>query len=214
MTFTFVFTALSLLTAKSQSSAPAKLELPKTAKTDYNYFVRTSYYSFTNWLKVGEIPNIYFYEFHMGKEIDSKNKVGVKLARVKLFQPLGIQSWDLDPNSKSEWFAGRIEEYGVGAFYQRTLWKGLYASAEVMPFLKVFLDNEDEKIENGFRLYTSLHLGYHIPLFKNRMFVEPQIHSQFWPINSKGPTGFKEQVGKHDNYFLFEPNIYIGLKFN
>lgn len=183
-------------------------------KKDYNYFIRTSYYSFTNWVKVGEIPNIYFYEMHIGKEISTKDKVGVKMARVKLFQPLGIQAWDLDVNSKSEWFDGRIEEYGLGVFYQRNLWKGLYASVELMPFLKVFLDKEDKKIENGFRLYTSYHIGYHIPLFKNRIFIEPQIHSQYWPINSKGPSGFSEQIQRNDKYFLFEPNIYIGIKFN
>jgi hypothetical protein len=182
--------------------------------TNYDYFIRTSYYSFTNWYRVGIIPNIYFYELHAGKQIDSKNKVGVKLARVKLFQPLGIQHADLDLNSNSEWFTGRIEEYGAGAFYQRNLWKGLYASVEVMPFLKVFLGEEDRKLGNGFRLYTSYHVGYHIPLFNNRFFIEPQIHSQYWPINSKGPNGFRSQVEKHDNYFLFEPNIYLGFKFN
>jgi len=205
---------LSSIQAQSQDSTRKNMGADNVSNTNYNYFIRSSYYSFTNWLKVGEAPNIYFYELHLGKEIDSKNKVGLKLARVKLFQPLGIQPWDLDLNSKSEWFSGRIEEYGAGAFYQRKLWKGLYASVEVMPFLKVFLDENDKKIENGFRLYTSCHIGYHIPLFNNRMFIEPQIHSQYWPINSKGPEGFKEKVEKHDNYFLFEPNIYIGIKFN
>lgn len=211
---TFILAILLSIQAKSQGTAPIISETDETSKVDYKYFIRTSYYSFTNWLKAGETPNIYFYELHLGKEIDPKNKVGVKLARVKLFQPLGIQHWDLDLNSKSEWFSGRIEEYGAGAFYQRKLWKGMYASVEIMPFLKVFLDKNDTKIENGFRLYTSYHIGYHIPLFKNRMFIEPQIHSQYWPINSKGPTGFREKVKKHDNYFLFEPNLYIGIKFN
>lgn len=183
-------------------------------KKDYNYFIRTSYYSFTNWLKVDEAPNIYFYEVHLGKEIDSKNKIGVKLARTKLFQPLGIQLWNLDLNNKSEWFDGRIEEYGLGAFYQRKLWKELYASVEVLPFYKVFLDKNDIKLDDGFRLYTSYHLGYHISLLKNRIFIEPQVHSQYWPINSKGPTGFREQADRHDNYFLFELNLYLGIKFN
>lgn len=214
ITLTFIFTVLLIAQSKGQNTPQLNQDTGKVATTEYKYFIRTSYYSFTNWLKVGEAPNIYFYELHLGKEIDSMNKVGIKLARVKLFQPLGIQAWDLDLNSKSEWFSGRIEEYGAGAFYQRKLWKGLYASVEVLPFLKVFLDEEDRKIEYGFRLYTSFHIGYHIPLFNNRMFIEPQIHSQYWRINSKGPTGFKEQVEKHDNYFLFEPNIYIGIKFN
>lgn len=214
ITATFVFTVLLIIQAQSQDTSSANKETNKPSKTDYKYFIRTSYYGFTNWLKVGIAPNIYFYELHLGKEIDSKNKIGIKLSRVKAFQPLGIQAWDLDLNSDSEWFDGRIEEYGVGAFYQRNLWKGLYASVEAMPYLKVFLDENDQKLENGFRFYTSLHLGYHIPLFKNRMFIEPQIHCNYWPINSKGPAGFREQVEKHDNYFLFEPNIYIGINFN
>lgn len=198
----------------SQSTSGNQLSDQKTEVTDFKYFIRTSYYGFTNWNSIGITPNIYFYELHMGKELNSKSKVGLKMARVKPFQPLGIQAWDLDLNSDSEWFDGRIEEYGIGAFYQRTLWKRLYASVEAVPYLKVFLDQNDQKIENGFRFYMSYHLGYHIPLFKNRMFIEPQIHCNYWPINSKGPTGFREQVEKHDNYFLFEPNIYIGINFN
>ena len=209
-----VLISCTLLQVKGQESVPSLLKADPEDQTAYSYFIRSSYYSFTNWLKVGEIPNIYFYELHIGKEIDHKNKLGAKLARVKLFQPLGIQVWNLDVNSKSEWFDGRIEEYGLGGFYQRNLWKGLYASAEIMPFLKVFLDEQDNRIDKGFRLYTSWHIGYHIPLFKDRIFIEPQIHSQYWPVNTKGPSGFREQVERNDNYFLFEPNIYIGIKFN
>lgn len=214
ITFTLMLSMLLSIQVKSQNTSTDKEVRLKTAKQDYKYFIRTSYYGFTNWNTIGITPNIYFYELHLGKELDSKNKVGVKLARVKPFQPLGIQAWDLDLNSDSEWFDGRVEEYGVGAFYQRNLWKGLYASVEAVPYLKVFLDENDKKLENGFRFYTSFHAGYHIPLFKNRMFIEPQIHCNYWPINSKGPTGFREQVEKHDNYFLFEPNIYIGINFN
>lgn len=214
VTFVFVFAVLMTAQSFGQNTLSVSQGDDIEPTTEHNYFIRTSYYGFTNWLKVGEAPNIYFYELHVGKRFDDKNKAGVKLARVKLFQPLGIQHWDLDLESTSEWFPGRIEEYGVGAFYQRNLWKGLYASVEVMPFLKTFVDFDDNKLGNGFRLYTSWHIGYHIPLFNNRMFIEPQIHSQYWPINSPGPDGFRAQSEKHDNYFLFEPNLYIGFNFN
>ncbi len=216
ITFTFIFTALLIMQGQSQDLPLTDIETSKPLKTDtdYKYFIRTSYYGFTNWLNVGIAPNIYFYELHLGKKIDSKNEIGIKMARVKLFQPLGIQAWNVDLNSNSEWFPGRIEEYGIGFFYQRKLWKGLYASIEAVPYLKVFLDEKDQKIENGFRFYTSYHVGYHIPLFKNRMFIAPQIHCNYWPINSKGPEGFREKSEKHNNYFLFEPNLYIGINFN
>jgi hypothetical protein len=34
-------------------------------------------------------------------------------------------------------------------------------------------------------------LGYHISLFKNRIFIEPQIRCQYWPIDIYTPQGFK-----------------------
>jgi hypothetical protein len=75
------------------------------------------------------------------------------------------------------------------------------------------VDEDKKKTGNGFKLYTSYHIGYHIPLFKNRIFVEPQIHCQHWLVDTNTPQGFKELDRKSHNYFLFEPNLYIGFKF-
>jgi hypothetical protein len=93
------------------------------------------------------------------------------------------------------------------------LWKGLFASIEILPLLKTYLDESNKKIDNGFKLYTTYHLGYHIPLFKGRLFIEPQIHCNYWPIDTNIPQGFKEKESKWNNYFLFEPNLYIGVNF-
>lgn len=175
----------------------------------HSFFVRSTYLSFTNW--IGE--NIDMYELHFGYRITSRDIIGVKAATWKLFEPMGIQMWDPNLMKKKEWFTGRIREYGVGPVYQRMLWKGLYASIEVMPMLKIFRDENQKKVDEGFRLYTSYHLGYHLSIFGNRLFVEPQVHCNYWPINSKGPEGFKEKEAKHDNFFLFEPNLYIGVNF-
>jgi len=82
-----------------------------------------------------------------------------------------------------------------------------------LPQLKTYVDNGKNKITNGFKLYTSYHIGYHIPLFKKRMFVEPQIHCQNWLIDTNIPPEFKVIDKKWNNYFLFEPNLYIGFKF-
>jgi hypothetical protein len=173
------------------------------------YTVSTSWLTFTNW--IGE--NIQMYELFLGYKVTKKDKVSLKLATWKLFEPMGIQFWNPNLLKKSEWFEGRIREYGVGIGYQRMLWKGLFAAVEVMPMLKVFLDENGEELEKGFRLYTSYHVGYHIPLWNNRLYLETQIHCNYWPVNSAGPDGFREQSAKHDNYFLFEPNLYIGFEF-
>jgi hypothetical protein len=77
---------------------------------------------------------------------------------------------------------------------------------------KKFLDENLKKIDDGFRLYSSYHIGYHIPLFKNRMFIEPQIHFNYWLVNAKGPQAFAEKENQWNNSFLFESNLYIGIK--
>jgi hypothetical protein len=109
--------------------------------------------------------------------------------------------------------SGRLRESGIGVTYQRILWKGLFATIEIFPLKKTYLDEAKKKIGNGFKLYTTYHLGYHIPLFKDRLYIEPQIHCNYWPINTKGPQGFDEKERKWNNYFLFEPNLYIGINF-
>jgi hypothetical protein len=169
----------------------------------------TTWHSFTNWLG----DDIGMYEFHFGYRLSPKDKVGIKAAIWKLYQPLGIPLWNPKLMDKSEYYPGRLREYGGGVFYQRMLWKGLFASVEVMPLKQTYLDLNDKKIDDGFRLYTSYHLGYYIPLFKGRAFIEPQIHCNYWPIDTQYPDGFKEKEKKWNNFFLFEPNVYIGINF-
>jgi len=115
---------------------------------------------------------------------------------------------------ESEFYPGRIKERGIGITYQRMLWKGLFASVEVLPLQKNYLDENSIKIDVGFKLYTSYHLGYHIALFKGRVYIEPQIHCNYWPIDTEAPQGFREKDSDwNNNYVLFEPNLHIGVFF-
>ena len=156
-------------------------------------------------------------ELHVKRNLDNKNIIGLKLASWRLFQPMGILWWDglLDKvDSGSEFYPGHVRETGIGFSYQRMLWKGLFATVEVLPQFKTYLDENNEKIDNGFKLYNSFHLGYHIGFGKSkRFFIEPQVHSQFWVFDTNTPEEFKVLDDKWRNYFLFEPNIYIGMKF-
>lgn len=157
-------------------------------------------------------------EFHLKRNLDNKNIIGLKLASWRLFQPMGIQWWDdlLDKlDTESEFYPGHVRETGIGVSYQRMLWKGFFATVEVLPQIKTYLDEDNNKIgKNGFKLYNSIHLGYHFAFGKKkRLFIEPQFHSQFWVFDSEAPTGFAEKDDQWKNYFLFEPNIYFGIKF-
>lgn len=156
-------------------------------------------------------------ELHFKRNLDNKNIIGIKFATWRLFQPMGILWWDglsekLD--SKSEFYPGHLRETGLGISYQRMLWKGLFATVEVLPQFKTYLDLNNSKVGNGFKLYTSYHLGYHFSFGKNkRFFIEPQVHCQNWLIDTNTPAAFKALDDKWKNYFLFEPNLYFGVNF-
>lgn len=155
-------------------------------------------------------------ELHVKRNLDDKNIIGVKFASWRLFQPMGILWWDglLDKvDSGSEYYPGHLRETGLGVSYQRMLWKGLFATVEVLPQYKTYLDEDNNKIANGFKLYNSYHLGYHISFGKDRFFIEPQVHCQHWLFDTNTPEEFKAYDNKWKDYFLFEPNLYIGVKF-
>ncbi|GAA0743492.1 hypothetical protein [Gaetbulibacter jejuensis] len=167
--------------------------------------------------KDGERTNTQHIELHVKRELDVKNIVGVKFATWRLFQPMGIQWWDglTDKiDSETEFYPGYLRETGVGISYQRMLWKGLFASIEVLPLYKTYLDLNDKKIANGFKLYNSYHIGYHFAFGKKKQFfIEPQFHCNVWHFDTNTPDSFKQLDNKWDSYFLFEPNLYIGIKF-
>lgn len=183
----------------------------KKTFTFRKYSASTSYLVFLNY--GSEKTNTHHYEIHFGYRLSPKDKIGIKIATWKLFAPMGIQLWDSLFLDESEFFPGRLRETGAGITYQRTIWNGLFTSIEVLPLFKTYLDPNQNKIGNGFKLYTTYHLGYHFSFFKNRMYLEPQIHCNYWPIDIQTPISFKEKENKWPNYFLFEPNIYLGLNF-
>jgi hypothetical protein len=211
--FSLTLLVCAMLTSMAFSQnmhKPAKDSL-KDSVPAYKFSVSTTWLSFANFGK--EATNTHHYELHFKYNITPKDKIGIKVATWKLFAPMGIPLWDPLLMKESEFYPGRLRESGIGVTYQRMLWKGLFATIEILPQLKTYLDENDKKIGNGFKLYTSYHLGYHISLFKDRMYIEPQIHCQYWPIDTNTPPGFKEKDDKWNNYFLFEPNLYIGVNF-
>lgn len=212
--FTSFLIAIFVAQAFCQNSEQSISISDKDSVSDYKFRVSTSWHTFA---KFGdERTNVHMYELHLKYNLDSKNILGVKFATWRLFQPMGILWWDglLEKiDSQSEFYPGYVRETGLGLTYQRMLWKGLFATVEILPQIKTYLDENKNKIGNGFKLYTSYHFGYHITLFKGRMFLEPQIHCQFWPIDTNTPQAFKVIDDKWRNYFLLEPNLYIGVKF-
>ena len=189
-----------------------KTKMPiKDSIPDYKFSICTTWLSFVNFGE--EKTNTHHYEAHFKYDISAKEKIGIKVATWKLFATMGMPMKEQLKFDERNFYPGRLRETGLGVTYQRMLWKGLFTTVEILPQLKTYIDEYDNKIRNGFKLYTSYHLGYYISFFKNRMFIEPQIHCQWWPIDTNTPQSFKEFDDKWNNYFLFEPNLYIGIKF-
>jgi hypothetical protein len=194
-----------------QSPAPAATGGAGDTVPNYKFSVSTTYLTFMN---LGEEKtNTHMYEFHFGYNLTLKDKIGIKAATWKLFAPMGIPLWNSQFQKENEFFPGRLAERGIGITYRRLLWKGLFAQIELLPLWKTYLDQNNNTIDNGFKLYTTYHLGYHVPFLKNRFSIEPQIHCNYWPIDTKAPQGFQEKEDKWNNYFLFEPNVYLAFKF-
>lgn len=200
---------LCVVSAFGKIAARPEMSKGRGAAPVYHFFAHTTYLSFLNFGE--EKTNTHMYEFHFGYAITPRDKIGVKAATWKLFAPMGIPLWDPDFQKESQFFPGKLVERGIGITYQRLLWKGLFAQIEILPLWKTYLDTNDNKIGDGFKLYTTYHAGYHFSLFKNRLYLEPQIHCNYWPIDTKAPQGFQEKENKWNNYFLFEPNLYIGV---
>lgn len=202
-------------------SAFAQIKSPMGKETEvaHKYRVSLPYFIITD--PIGDSwddrQNTQMIELHIKHNLDDKNIIGLKFATWRLFQPMGITWWDglLDKlETESEFYPGHVRETGIGITYQRMLWKGLFTTVEVLPQFKTYLDLDNNKIANGFKLYNSFHLGYHIPIGKQkRFFIEPQVHSQFWVFDTNTPEDFKALDDKWRNYFLFEPNIYVGFNF-
>lgn len=196
----------------SQNSVEELNQSIKVSNANYKFSVFTTWLSFSNF--GNPKTNTHHYEILAGYQITPKDRIGMKVATWKLFAPMGIPLWDSNFLKESTFYPGRLQETGVGLTYQRRLWKGLFATIEVLPLFKTYLDAENKKVGKGFKLYTTYHLGYHIPLFKkDRFFIEPQIHLNHWTIDTNTPEAFKEKEVGTNKYFFFEPNIYLGFKF-
>lgn len=181
------------------------------AAPERRFFASTSYLSFAN--VESERTNLGHYEFHFGYGVTPRDRIGVKVATWKLFEPLGIPMWDPLFREESERYPGRLRESGVGVTYQRLLWKKLFGQIEVLPLKKTYLDDTGKKVDDGFKLYTSYHIGYRLQFLRDRLFVEPQVHCNYWPIDSDAPHDFAVIENRWNSYFLFEPNVYVGFRF-
>jgi hypothetical protein len=153
-----------------------------------------------------------FYQLNYGYWLTNRDVVSVEAITWKFDAPLGIP-YGPSLGSADEAYPGFVREYGLGVAYQRFLWRNAYSGLHALPLLSRYFDENGGKIQNGFRLFLTLRIGYHLRLLQDRFFLEPSIAATHWPISTNVPAAFAEKDRKWPNYFLFEPGLHFGVKF-
>jgi hypothetical protein len=183
------------------------LATPARGDDTRDAYVGTSLFMAAN-LVIDDHPPVFF-QLNAGYQVTPNDRISVEAITWRYYHPLGIPHGRRSPDME---YPGHVREYGVGLAYQRTLWNGIYSSLSAVPLRRGFHDAQGEKIGDGFQLFMTLRLGYHLRL-KNRVFVEPSIAVTAWPISTGAPEGFATQDAKWPSYFLFEPGLHAGVVF-
>ena len=95
-----------------------------------------------------------FAQLNFGYRLSEKDVVSLELKTWKYAWSLGIPFGD-SFEAPEEKFPGYIREYGFAVVYQRFLWKGFYAGIHVMNAWQNFVDENNQKIDNGFQIFNT-----------------------------------------------------------
>lgn len=183
------------------------------AKQDSTYrkcFVGSTVFMLADFITDDDPPGII--QLNLGYRITGKDVVALELKTWKYAWPVGIpfgKSFEAD----GEKFPGYIREYGVSLNYQRFFWKGLFAQVDVMPAFQTFKNDTGSKIDNGFQIFNTYAIGYHIKLFNDRFFIQPSVAITHRPYHTKMPEPFKQLDDKWSKFFFGQPGLHFGYNF-
>lgn len=204
-----IFLLMALLGA---FSLKVQAQYDQTDSTYRRWFVGTSLFVFLGNLDRENPPN--FVQLDLGYRLTGKDIIRLAPKTWKYAWPNGIHPFLNDAYKKpEEKFPGYVREIGITASYQRFLWKGLYAQLDVMPTWQLFMNENNTKINDGFQLFNSYRVGYHIKLFNDRFFFQPSICMTHRAFHTQLPDGFKQLDDKWSKFVFPEPGLNIGFNF-
>jgi hypothetical protein len=176
------------------------------------WFVGTSLFVLLGNFDKENPPN--FVQLDVGYRLTGKDVIRLSPKTWKYAWPNGIHPFLNDAYKKpEEKFPGYIREYGVTLSYQRFFWKGLYAQLDVMPTWQIFVNDNGKKTDDGFQIFNSYRVGYHIKLFKDRFFFQPSVCMTHRAYHTTLPDGFKQLDDKWPKTVFPEPGLNIGFNF-
>lgn len=193
------------------SSLQVKAQYAKVDSTFRKHFIGSTLFVLGNLSSVNR-PD--FVQLNFGYRITGKDVISLELKTWKYAWPLGIHPiLNKSYGDPDEEFPGYIREYGFALAYQRFLWKGLYAEVNVMPTWQSFIDKSKKKMDNGFQIFNTYRVGYHVKLFKDRFFIQPSLAITHRPYHTKMPDGFKQVDDKWSKFLFGEPGLHFGFNF-
>lgn len=153
-----------------------------------------------------------FIQVNVGYRITPKDVVSFEFKKSIYAWPLGIP-WGPSFDAPGLNYPGHVRILAPTLAYQRYWWKGVYTAVHALNAFEKYMDESNKKIGNGYTLYLTFRLGYHLKFFKNRIFFEPSVGLTYWPVRTNVPESFKAVENKWPNYFPFEPGLHFGYKF-
>jgi hypothetical protein len=201
---------LFAFTLMMASMLQVKAQYDETDTTYKRWFVGSTLFLLGN-LATTNSPE--FVQLNVGNRVTGKDVISLELITWKYAWPLGINAFFNNSYGKpEEEFPGYIRDYGIGIAYQRFFWKGFYAAVHIMPMWQTFVNDNGKKIDNGFHIFNTYRVGYHIKLFKDRLFIQPSLGIAGRPYHTQMPDGFKEKDDKWSKWTP-EPGLHFGFNF-
>jgi hypothetical protein len=191
------------------ASLQVRAQYSKNDSSFRKHFIGSTLFMLGNFSTVNR-PD--FVQLNYGYRLTGKDAVSIELKTWKYAWSLGIPYGESFQAPEEE-FPGYIREYGFALAYQRFMWKGLYAGIHLMNAWQKFVNEEGQKIDNGFQIFNTYRLGYHFKLFKDRFFIEPSMAITHRPFHTEMPDGFKQIDDKWPKIFIGEPGLHFGYKF-
>lgn len=193
------------------STLQLKAQYAATDTTHKKWFVGSTLFLLGN-LATTNSPD--FIQLNFGYRITGKDVITIEPKTWKYAWPNGIHPFlNTAYGKKEEEFPGYVREYGVSLSYQRFFTNNWYAELNVMPTWQIFKDRQDKKIDNGFQIFNTYRIGYHVKLFKDRFFIQPSLAITHRAYHTTLPNGFKQLDDKWSKFVFGEPGLHVGFNF-
>lgn len=207
-----ITTVLIVLALCLAGGSQLKAQYDDTVSTYDRWFVGTSMFVFLGNLDTENPPN--FVQLSVGHRLTGQDALTMSFITWKYAWPNGIHPFFNSAYKKpEERFPGYVREYGISVSYTRFLWGGLYADLSVMPTLQTFVGDDGKTIDDGFQIFNSYRVGYHVKLFNDVLFIQPSICITHRAYHTELPDGFRQLDDKWSKFIYGEPGLNIGVNF-